>query len=294
MNLVPPGAVSAAGRASILSIAQNSQNITHVIHTDGNIAMADAIALGNTGYVPLDFLEAEQQVVAYQPVLCSMLGEEHKMTKMYTSAVKYICEHLLYFKDSLINTVGKQQTPAMFLYIFHKAVQGWFSEQATTSDRIDPPDLLTGFRIYNMRGTLHFLPSVSNVLAINSLSQCSHYQMINDDRGSGGGGGGGGSSGGGGASTHGGGNKVINPNCDPKFKADTVLAGKIRGTKMIKIIEKAKILTCIPVGANGQDRCITYHAKGACMSKCNHAYDHKPLDDTANAEIFAFVLDGCR
>ena len=98
MNLMPPGAVSATGWSSILSTAQNSQNITHMIHTDGKIAMADAITLGKvTGYVPLDFLETEQQVVVYQPVLCSMLGEEHKMTKIYISAIKYICEHLLAF-----------------------------------------------------------------------------------------------------------------------------------------------------------------------------------------------------
>ena len=91
MNMVPPGTVSAAGRASILSTAQHSQNITHMMHTDGNIAMADAIAMGKVnGYIPLDFSEAEQQVVAYQPVLCSMLGEEHKMTMMYIGAVKYL------------------------------------------------------------------------------------------------------------------------------------------------------------------------------------------------------------
>ena len=118
--------------------------------------------------------------------------------------------------------------------------------------------------------------------------------MINEDKDGGAGGGGGGSRGGGGASTHGGGTKVINPTCDARFKADTVLAGKIKSMKMAKIIEKAIILTCIPVGADGRDRCITYHAKGACMSKCNHAYDHKPLDDTAKAEMFGFVSDGCR
>ena len=116
--------------------------------------------------------------------------------------------------------------------------------------------------------------------------------MNNDDRGRGHVGGG--SGGGGGTSTYGSGNKVVNPNCDPRFKANTILPGKIKNMKMIKIIEKAKILTCIPVGENGRDRCITYHPKGACMSKCNHAYDHKPLSDNANVEMFAFVSESCR
>ena len=87
--------------------------------------MADAIALGKvTGYVPLDFLEAKQQVIAYQPVLWSMLGEDHKLTQMYIRSVKYIHAHMLSFKDSLIDSVGKRQAPAMFSYIFHQAVQG--------------------------------------------------------------------------------------------------------------------------------------------------------------------------
>ena len=74
MNLVLPGAMSVAGRSSIISTAHNSQNITHMMSTEENIAMVDAIALGKvTGYAPLDFSEAEQQVAAYQPVLCSML-----------------------------------------------------------------------------------------------------------------------------------------------------------------------------------------------------------------------------
>ena len=46
MNMVPPGAVSAAGRSSTLSTAQNSQNINHMMSAEGSIAMADAIALG--------------------------------------------------------------------------------------------------------------------------------------------------------------------------------------------------------------------------------------------------------
>ena len=84
MTMVPPGAVSTAARSSILSTAQNSQKNTHVMSIEGEIGMADAIALGKvTGYIPLDFTKAEQQVVAYQLLLCSILGEEHKMTRMY-------------------------------------------------------------------------------------------------------------------------------------------------------------------------------------------------------------------
>ena len=100
---------------------------------------------------------------------------------------------------------------------------------------------MADFQIYNIRGTLNFLPSVLNVPAINSLSQQSRYQLINDKFG--GGRLGGGNVGGGGTSTYGGGNKVVNPNCDPRFKANTILTGKIKNRKMIKIIEKEKILT---------------------------------------------------
>ena len=112
------------------------------------------------------------------------------------------------FKDSLIEAVGIRQALAMFSYIYHKVVQGWFNEQATTSEQIDPLDLIADFRTHNMKGTLNFLPSVLNIPAINTMSQRSRYQLINDNRGGGclgGGGGGGGSTT---PSTNGGGSKV--------------------------------------------------------------------------------------
>ena len=198
-------------------------------------------------------------------------------------------ESLLSFKDSLIEAVGKRQAPAMFSYIFHKAVQGWFNEQSTTNGQIDPPDLVGDVCTYNMRGTLNFLPSGLNVPAINTLSQRSYYQLIKDNHGGSWFGGGGGITT---ISTNGGGSKVQNPNCYHRFNASTIFAGKIKNIRMIKIIERANIISSIPVGKDGQERCITYHAKGGCMSKCNHAYDHKSLSVTANAELFGYVSDG--
>ena len=97
--------------------------------------------------------------------------------------------------------------------------------------------MIADFQTYNMRGTLNFLPSVLNVLAINSLSQRFHYQLINNKRSSGCLFGGGGKSNT--TSTNRGGNKVQNPHWDPRFKANTILAGKIKNMKMTKIIEKA-------------------------------------------------------
>ena len=83
-------------------------------------------------------------------------------------------------------------------------------------------------------------------------------------------------------------------NCDPRFKANTVLGNKIKTMKMLKIIEKAKIISSIPVTDEIRERCITYYAKGVCMSKINHAYDHKPLSETVNADMFAHVSDKYR
>lgn len=82
-----------------------------------------------------------------------------------------------------------------------------------------------------------------------------------------------------------------NPNCDPRFKADMMLSNKIKTTKILKIIEKANIISSIPVTDDNMERCITYHAKDTCMSKYNHAYDHKPLSKTANTEMFTCVSD---
>ena len=107
-------------------------------------------------YVPLDFTEVEQQVLAYQPVLYAIIGKAHKMTWMSIRVVKYVHCYLLSSKDSLIEAVWERQAPAMFSYIFHEAVQGSFNEQSNTSDCIDPQDLLGDIRIYNVLGYIYF------------------------------------------------------------------------------------------------------------------------------------------
>ena len=93
--------------------------------------------------------------------------------------------------------------------------------------------------------------------------------------------------------TNGGGTRVKTPNYNPRFQVDTVLVNKIKTMKVLTIIKKATIISGILVTGDNKEQYITYLAKGACMSKCNHAYNHKSLSETANTEMFPYVSDGC-
>ena len=138
-----------------------------------------------------------------------------------------------------------------------------------------------------MGGTLNWLPSLKNVPCINGLSQRWQYVKIL----SGGGDGGGGIPGGGGKFKLG--TKVKNPNWDPRFKPTTALDAKIKKMTMKKIMEKANFdeSTCVPCNKAGNERCLTYHAKGLCQTGCRHAADHKQLPNAAVVEMHTSISD---
>lgn len=107
-------------------------------------------------------------------------------------------------------------------------------------------------------------------------------------------GGGGGSSGGSGGVGGGGqahGTKVTNPNWDPRFKPDTTLGVKIQGAKMLDIMSKSNFdgQACVRCDKQGNERRLTYHAKGSCQTCCKHASNHKKLSDAVVPVMFIYI-----
>lgn len=47
----------------------------------------------------------------------------------------------------------------------------------------------------------------------------------------------------------------------------------------------------IPINDDGKEHRLTY-AKGGCMSKCNHVYDHKLLFAKVVLVILTYITDG--
>ena len=78
--------------------------MSHMTSTKGQtILYADALDIGKVNwYIPADVSEVLAQIEVYQPVLYSILGEEHTKTIIYLQAVKYLEETILLFKEALI------------------------------------------------------------------------------------------------------------------------------------------------------------------------------------------------
>ena len=123
-------------------------------------------------------------------------------------------------------------------------------------------------------------PASMDLASVHSMSKCE-------------GGGGGGVPGGSGKSKLG--TRIENTNWDPRFKLNTELGVKIKKLKMKKIMEKANFdkSACVPCNEAGNERCLTFHVKGSCQTRCRHATDHRKLSDSAVLEMYSYISDGC-
>jgi hypothetical protein len=74
------------------------------------------------------------------------------------------------------------------------------------------------------------------------------------------------------------GDVVINPNPDQELN-------KALDGNRIRVICKPPF----PQNAAKQDMCISYHAKGRCISLCGRAADHKPHSDKETAILRSYV-----
>ena len=90
--------------------------------------------------------------------------------------------------------------------------------------------------------------------------------------------------------------RVKNPNWNPRFKSNTTLGLKIKKLKMKAIMEKANFdqSTYVPCDKVRNKRCLTFHAKDLCQTRCRHTADHKKLPDAAVKEMYDYISDGCR
>ena len=285
--LVPPGADSSKVKATQLAILQALQSGEFAA---GNMSVSDSVALAKTeGYLAEDFTEGEVQIKAFTPVLASAIGTDHPLVTEYITSRDYIESNKIRFYKALTKSCGQKQAPVMLVYLFQHLVIGFFLEQATSQTLITPHLLHTDLCTWKMGGSMYWLPSVDRVLCIDTLSQQSHYVRVNEGACGGGGGGNGKLS----VATRN--KKVTNQNLDPRFKSTTALGSKIRKMKMTEIMKKANFdnALCTPCDDQKRERCLTFHGKGSCFKECRFAYDHVKLPDSAVAEMYTYISDGC-
>ena len=287
MSLTPPGAVSSQARAQLIEHNENALTYDFMMSTDGQqISSGDAKLLSKTkGYVPTEWSEAKAQVEAYQPVVTAILGELHPTALEYIRAVKYASTIFLSLKQALEDKVGRKQAPAVYSYIFHSSMHGWFREQYHTRYPVPPPELVNDFRRFSMRKNLEWLPNISDIESIRTLGQVeapiaprSPTKKTTA------------------AATNSGiGTRVVNPFWDGRFKLDNAFCTVVKEKAARKIIGAAKACGKIfPMTTDGKERCITWHAKGYCGASCKQAYDHKELETPELKDtLYEFVRAGC-
>jgi hypothetical protein len=286
MSLTPPGAVSSQARAQLIEDNENALTYEFMMSTDGQqISSSDAKLLSKTkGYVPTEWSEAKAQVEAYQPVITAILGELHPTALEYICAVKYASTIFLSLKQALEDKVGKRQGPAMYVYIFHSSMHGWFREQYHTRYNVPPPELVSDFRRFSMRKNLEWLPNVSDIEAIRSLKMIDSAVAPRSP-----------SKKATAAPNSGIGTRVSNPFWDSRFKLDNEFCTAVKERAARKIIGAAKSAgKSFPMTEEGKERCITWHSKGYCGSSCKQAYDHKEIETPElKDELYDFVRAGC-
>jgi hypothetical protein len=290
MTFTPPGAMSNGARSIAL---QNNENIVSYELMMGGahqLTSADAKELAKTkAYVTTDWSEARAQVEYYQPVIGTILGKNHRTTKAYVAAVRYVEGIFLELKEALNAKVGYKQAPSMFTFIFQSHFGGWFREQFITEEPIPPPDLVAMFRRFSMGRNLDWLPVTTGIKILDDLKETAPaFRPLS-----------GGSSGGAVPSASPRresalGKRYNNPDHDQRFKEDNPFCQTIQDRKIRKGEETAKEKgVALPLAPEGKERCLTWHVKGFCYTNCKHKLDHiKLVNPNETEEVYKFARAG--
>ena len=248
------------------------------------------------GYFPKAYLELELQIRQYDPFLQSMLSDYHRMLLQYRGAYELIFESWIEVVSCLNAHYGNDKVgPTAIVWFFHFYIQGYLRKQyETINAAVAPPPLIKWVKTFLVQRKVdNLIPPFD--LAPNLALHVKKITNISSVTPGGGGSGGGAPSSDGGRRTGFGGtpggntlgNCVENTNIDPCFQEADLRSRIRRGRiKTLKAkFEAQQPPICCPVGPHGQ-RCLSWHLKGYCYSKCSRKEDHVQLTDDDKDGMF--------
>jgi hypothetical protein len=300
----PPDATSASARRMLSEDRARADTFDMSGEGDnGALTTSDVNRLrNNKGYVVVDWVEARAQARSYAALVGALLGTGHQCVLNYSDYLSRLDDMESRLRWDLDSTHGQRFPPLM---VFHTQLiwRSWFVKQLSTGQTrvIAAPDFCHGLDAFDVHNNLSWLPSVSNVPALQALTSPSR----NLGQGSG-------SQEGGGNSNlaaratpattasasptpaapagnrHDPGRPVRNTDRDAMFTGNIPFAANVRTHRVQQAIALAGSPPRHMRSGVSECMCVSWHAKGVCFEHCDRVADHLPMNPAESTEFHAW------
>ncbi len=290
-SIVPSKVYSSLGTQLIKEVEAINANVS-MWNAAGSTVTTDDLKLIHKvkHFVPTKFEEALLQIQGFLMLLGVAMGETHPLYLGAFLAYDRIVEDRMDFERMITAEHGTVRGPSMLVYFFQFYIRYWFERQYNSVAAIPVPQLLEKVEQCLMEQKItDFLPPITHHSFLLNLGKAPSTPID--------------SGGGGGTrsnrvpepkrtST-----RVLNAEPDQRYDPSTVFGRKVATMSIATERKRLDGLTPavpMPVRPSGGERCIAWHAKGACFEACSRAADHKPLADAEKEEVYKYVCKLCQ
>jgi hypothetical protein len=143
---------------------------------NGAFTTSDANCLqNNKGYIVADWMEAHAQARSYATIVGALLGTGHHCVLNYNAYLSRLDEMESRLRWELDSTHGQRLGSPLMVFHTQLIWRSWFVKQLATGQTrvIAAPNFCHGMDVFDMHNNLSWLPSVSNVPALQALTNTS-------------------------------------------------------------------------------------------------------------------------
>ena len=285
-TVTPPGAVSINAMGRHEQDHEDTADYTLVMGTNSSMTAADARSLrGNNTYVPMDMEEAESMLESYTALLGATLGVNHPNVISHQRSLKEYRSVRPHLKKILSDRLGPRLASATIVYYYHVKHRYWFKRQwdIAVTQTLPPPDLSHAFKTFAEGYNLSWLPNTDHVDVLSKLARPKEVPPPGTPRG---------------RPLPGAAaqvtpepgtpqrTRVRNNNRDPRLFDSSPLAVKLKAIRIKDLIARSPDP---PLITGGEERCLTWHLKGACYDDCYRSADHVAMSKPDKDKLFAWA-----
>jgi hypothetical protein len=271
---------------------------------NGSLTTSDANRLrNNKGYVVADWMEARAQARSYAALVGPLLGTGHHCVLNYNGYLSRLDEMESRLRWELDSTHGQRLGPPLMVFHTQLIWRSWFVKQLSTGQTrvIAAPDFCHGLDTFDMHNNLSWLPSVSNVPALQALTSPS--RSLGQGSGARGGGGNSNPAARGTPATTASalpapaapaanrrdpGHPVRNTDRDAMFTGNTPFAANVRTRRVQQAIALAAPPPQHMRSGVSECMCVSWYAKCICFENCDRVADHLPMNTAKSTEFHAW------
>jgi hypothetical protein len=143
----------------------------------GAVAPGEVSGLRNlSGYTPQTWNESRSQLLVVRALMGALLGPSHPVVGTYGQFLWRYSTMLARLEFEIDHVHGQPLGPSIMTFYVQLAWRNWMVVQPNSGETepIDPPDFGAGLSMLETQNNLMWLPSVTNVPMLLSLSLGSH------------------------------------------------------------------------------------------------------------------------